>query len=295
MSLGMLAAQPIFLHYTKAELDRNFDQRGWIPNAEAIIARHIERSRRTREKLTFIPNLRYGEHPDEVLDFFPAARKDAPIQVFVHGGAWKNFGKDDYSFPAEGFVPAGFNTVILNFSKLPHVRLPVMVDQVRRGVAWVYKNAERYGGDPNRLYMSAHSSGAHLTANALLADWSTLDCPPDAVKAAACVSGPYDLEPVMLSARSSYVTLNKAEMVALSVTRHTERIPCPVVVAYADGDTDEFQRQSREFANAVERSGRLAGCKRLSGLNHFEIMEQFGEPNGELVRFILVHLGRLKA
>jgi arylformamidase len=291
----MLAAQPIFLHYTKAELDRNFDQRGWIPNAEEIIARHIERSRRTREKLSFIPNLRYGEHPHEVLDFFPTARKDAPIQVFVHGGAWKNFGKDDYSFPAESFVPAGFNTVILNFSKLPHVRLPEMVDQVRRGVAWVYKNAGRYGGNPERLYISAHSSGAHLTGNTLLTDWSALGCPPDTVKAAACVSGPYDLEPVMLSQRSSYVALDKAEVAALSVMRHTDRIPCPVTVAYADGDTDEFQRQSREFANALARSGRLAGCKRLSGFNHFELMEQFGEPKGGLVQFILEHLGEVVA
>ena len=86
----MLKDKPVFLHYTKAELDRNFDQRGWIANAEAIIARHIERSRRTRDNLTFVPNLRYGDHPDEVLDYFPATRNGAPIQVFVHGGAWKN-------------------------------------------------------------------------------------------------------------------------------------------------------------------------------------------------------------
>ena len=261
----MLKDEPVFLHYTKAELDRNFDQRGWIANAEAIIARHIERSRRTRDNLTFVPNLRYGDHPDEVLDYFPATRNGAPIQVFVHGGAWKNFGKNDYSFPAEGFVPAGFNTVILNFSKLPSVRLPVMVDQVRRGVAWVYKNARRYGGDPKRLYMSAHSSGAHLTANTLLTDWSTLDCPPDTVKAAACVSGPYDLEPVMLSARSSYVTLDKADVLALSVTRHIDQIPCPVLVAYADGDTDEFQRQSLEFADRARPRGRLAARRRAVG------------------------------
>jgi arylformamidase len=286
----MLKDEPVFLHYTKAELDRNFDQRGWIANAEAIIARHIERSRRTRDNLTFVPNLRYGDHPDEVLDYFPATRNGAPIQVFVHGGAWKNFGKNDYSFPAEGFVPAGFNTVILNFSKLPSVRLPVMVDQVRRGVAWVYKNARRYGGDPKRLYMSAHSSGAHLTANTLLTDWSTLDCPPDTVKAAACVSGPYDLEPVMLSARSSYVTLDKADVLALSVTRHVDQIPCPVLVAYAEGDTDEFQRQSLEFAHALGRCGRLAARKCLPGLNHFEIMEQFADPESELVRFILANI-----
>lgn len=290
VGLVMREQTPIFLHYTKAELDRNFDQRGWIADAEAIIARHIERSRRTRETLTFVSNLHYGDQPDEVLDYFPAERVDAPIQVFVHGGAWKNFTKNDYSFPADGFVPAGISTVILNFSKLPQVRLPVMVDQVRRAVAWIYKNARQYGGDPERLYMSGHSSGAHLTANALLTDWPAFGCPPRIVKAAACVSGPYDLEPVMLSARSSYVRLDEAEMSALSANRHTDQIQCPVVVAYAEGDTDEFRRQSREFANALERSGRLAALRCVAGVNHFELMEQFAHPESELVRCILAQM-----
>jgi arylformamidase len=286
MNLGMLKEAPVFLHYTKAELDRNFDQRGWIPNALEIIERHIERSRRSREKLSFIPDLRYGPHPDEVLDYFPTSQTNAPVHIFVHGGAWKNFSKNDYSFPAESFVAAGFHTVIINFAKLPTVRLPVMVDQVRRSVAWVYKNAAQYGGNPDRLSISAHSSGAHLAANALITDWAAFGCPPEIIKAAVCVSGPYDLEPVMLSARSSYVDLNDAEIAALSVNRHTDRIPCPVTIAYADGDTDEFQRQSQVFATALERSGRLAACRRFLGFNHFEIMEQFGEPESDLIRYI---------
>jgi arylformamidase len=286
----MLKEAPVFLHYTKAELDRNFDQRGWIPNALELIERHIERSRRTRERLPHIADIRYGQHPDEVLDHFPTAQRNAPVHVFVHGGAWKNFTKSDYSFPAESFVAAGFHTAILNFSKLPTVRLPQMVEQVRRGVAWVYKNAAQYGGDPERLSLSAHSSGAHLAANALITDWAAFDCPPSIVKAAACVSGPYDLTPVMLSARSSYVELDAAEVAALSVNRHADRIPCPVTIAYADGDTDEFRRQSQEFANALRRTGRLAECRCFAGLNHFEIMEQFGEPESDLMRYIIDRL-----
>jgi arylformamidase len=42
--------------------------------------------------------------------------------------------------------------------------LMTMADQVRRAVAWVYKNAASFGGDPNRLYVSGHSSGGHLPA-----------------------------------------------------------------------------------------------------------------------------------
>ena len=123
-------------------------------------------SRATRERFAHRAGVRYGAHADEVLDIFPAT-PGGPIQVFVHGGAWKNFTKDDYSFPADAYVPAGINTVILNFSKLPAERLPTAVDQVRRGIEWVRANAASFGGDPSRLYVSAQSSGAHLAASAL--------------------------------------------------------------------------------------------------------------------------------
>ena len=63
-----------------------------------------------------------------------------------------------------------------------------------------------------------------------------------------------------------------------------------MTIAYADGDTDEFQRQSREFAKALELSGRLADCRRFPSLNHFEIMEQFGEPQGDLIRYIVASI-----
>ena len=105
------------------------------------------------------------------------------------------------------------------------------------------------------------------------------------------MSGPYDLEPVMLSARSSYVELDDTEVAALSINRHTDRIPCPVTIAYADGDTDEFRRQSQEFANSLRRSGRLADCRCFAGLNHFEIMEQFGEPESDLIRYVVSSIG----
>ena len=46
-----------------------------------------------------------------------------------------------------------------------------MVAQVRRAIAWVARNAEKFGGDPDRIYLSGHSSGAHLAGVALTTDW----------------------------------------------------------------------------------------------------------------------------
>jgi arylformamidase len=154
---------------------------------------------------------------------------------------------------------------------------------VRRGIEWVCRNAGSFGGDPERVYLSAHSSGAHLSALALQKDAY--------VRAATLVSGPYYLEPVVLSARSSYVKLEPQEVAELSPGLHAERLKCPVVIAYAECDTDEFQRQSREFAAALRRVGRLEAEVRHSRVNHFELMEKFADPDHALVRGILQQMG----
>ncbi len=264
----------MFLNYTREELDRNFNQRIWASNAEAVIARYGERSFESRKRLP-LETARYGELPDEVLDIFPALARHAPINVFVHGGAWLNFTKDDYSFVAAPLVAAGITTVVLNFTNLPHISLPGMIAQVRRGIRWAGQNATRFGGDPPALCLSGWSSGAHLAAMALV---NTVEdrLPQGLVKLAFCVSGPYDMEPVMLSARSAYVKITKEQERLLSPRYNAAHYDTPFFIAYAEKDTDEFRRQSQDFAATLDQAGRLVGIKRFSNLNHFELAETLG-------------------
>jgi arylformamidase len=118
----------VFLHYTQEELDRNYDQRGWVSNANEVIARYVAASKEVRSTLTYRTEA-YGEHPDEQRDIFPAPQPSGSGLIFLHGGAWRNFTKDDFSFVAKEFVMAGITTVIVNFSKLLTVGLPEMVVQ----------------------------------------------------------------------------------------------------------------------------------------------------------------------
>jgi arylformamidase len=283
----MTSDKLVFLHYTQAELNRNFDQRGWVTNAEAVIARCIAQSREVRDRLAHVADVSYGPGRDEVLDIFQARQARAPVCVFVHGGAWRNFTKDDHASIAAPLVAAGITAVILNFSKVPAVRLPEVVAQVQRGLAWTYRNAESFGGDRRRLFLVGHSSGAHLAAAALTVPTSNGDVLDSVVRGAILISGAYDLEPVMLSARSSYLEISKEEERELSPVRHVERLRCPILVAYAEADTDEFQRQSREFAGALEKVGRLRKMLVLPGFNHFEMMESFGAVDSVITRAIV--------
>lgn len=275
----------VFLHYTQEELNRNFDQRTWAKNALEVIARYPRLAKATRERFDNKVNVPYGGQPDEVLDIFPAPRGNGLVQVFVHGGAWKHFTKDDYSFVAESFVPAGVHTVVLNFSKLPSQRLPAVVDQVSRGIAWVHDNAATFGGDPARVYVSSQSSGSHLAAAALQTGRLAF------LRAATLVSGPYYLEPVVLSHRAEYVQLAPHEVTALSPGLHAARFPCPVFLAYAENDTDEFRRQTQAFARELDKAGRLQKLLDCPRVNHFELMEKYADPRHELVRAILAQMG----
>ena len=161
----------VFLNYDQAELDRQYDQRAWAPNAAEVIRRYTENSDRVRARLGAPDVFAYGPSAAETFDLYRCPNDNAPIQVFIHGGAWRLLGKRDSAFAAETFVRAGAHFVALDFALLPSVTLAEMVAQVRRGVAWIHQNAARFGGDPARLHISGHSSGGHLAGCVAVTDW----------------------------------------------------------------------------------------------------------------------------
>lgn len=278
----------IYLDYDQAGLDRAYTQTAWAPNAEEIIRWYGTKSADVRSRLKHHADVAYGETPAEMLDFFPTDRSKAPICVFVHGGAWTLLTKDKSAFAAEVFVEAGVHFVAINFAVVPQVRLPEMVAQVRRAAAFVHHHAERFGADPRRLFMLGHSSGAHLVAAALTQGSATLERGGDAiVRGALCASGSYDLEPVMLSHRGSYLKLSADEVAALSPLRHVRNLAAPLKVAYGERESPEFQRQATSFAEALGAGGRLDELIMGPGLNHFEISTTLAEPDGLLARATL--------
>ena len=282
----------VFLDLTQAELDRAYDQAAWAPKRAESLARHAAASAATRQRLTHQADIAYGPTAEETLDIFPAAARHAPVMVFVHGGAWRRRMKEEIHFLAEPFVDAGAAFVAVGFAVIPAVRVPDMVEQVRRAVTWVYRNARGFGGDPDRMHISGHSSGAHLTAVTLTTDRRRhADVPDDVLKSALCSSGMYELHPVLLSARSSYVVLSDEEIDALSPQRHLDRLRCPITLAYGGAESPEFQRQAREFAGALRAASRPVELLYADGVNHFDMLDLLGAKDGLLARAALRQMG----
>ena len=273
----------VWMDMDQVELDAAYDQAAYAPMLSQFNKRYASISETTRKRLGAPKRFAYGPTPIEGLDLFAARNANAPIFVFVHGGRWRYGSAADYAYPADLFVNAGVNFVVLDFIQVNDANgdLRPMADQVRRGIAWVYKNAASFNGDAKRFYIGGHSSGAHLAGVAMVTDWQKeFGLPPDMITGGHLASGIYDLKPARLSARSNYVKFDDDMEQALSSIRHIELLRAPITVTYGTFETPEFQRQSREFAAAVKAAGKPVELLEAPDFNHFEMCETFGNPYG---------------
>ena len=88
--------------------------------------------------------------------------------VYLHGGAWLRGSRQDALYPAPAVTGRGAALVVPEFNNVGEVSLPAMVEQCREAVDWTVRNAASFGGDPERVYLAGHSSGAHLASCVLL-------------------------------------------------------------------------------------------------------------------------------
>ncbi|HEX3972606.1 MAG TPA: alpha/beta hydrolase [Stellaceae bacterium] len=290
-----MADEPkVYLDYTQRALDDAFEQNVWAPNFEELRDKNKVRCAAVRANFEHFER-RYGEGAQETLEIVPAKQTNAPVLLFVHGGRWRPQPDNAFVYFADTVATAGAHLAAARFStldppKLP-TRMPDMIAELRRAVAWLHANAASFGGDPNRIHVIGHSSGGHLTSVLLTTDWTKHGLPADVFKSGTCVSGMYELRPVLLSARSAYVKLTPEEEDEFSAIRHMDRLRCPVTIAYGSKESPEFQRQGRTFAAALRARGAAVQELILDGLNHFEGIRSMIEPQSPLARQVLGQLG----
>jgi arylformamidase len=284
----------VYMNYDQVELDAAYENSVYEPNIRQISQRLASMADAVRARRGEPQRVAYGPTEIEKLDIYKTRVARAPIFVFIHGGTWRTGSSRRSAFPAELFIDHGAHYVALDFINVLDAGgdLRVMADQVRRGIAWVYRNAESFGGDPNRLYIGGHSSGGHLCGVALITDWQKdFGLPADMVKGGLCMSGMYDLKPVRLSWRSSYVKFDNAMEHDMSSIRHIDMIRAAVAVTYGTFETPEFQRQGRDFAAALREAGHKVTLIELPHFAHLEAEESLGNPYGPNGRAAIEMMG----
>jgi arylformamidase len=276
-----------------SEIEPGYDIEALIPDWQVHVGRMGAESERVRQALPGRLDVAYGPEPLQRLDLFaPAAAKSAPVQLYIHGGAWKGSDKAGRAYPAEVFVAAGAIWAPINYRLAPAASLDQIVDDVRLAVSWVYKNAKSIGADRDRIFVSGNSAGGHLAGMLLAAEWeAAFDLPASVVKGACAVSGVYDMRPIMRTPLNEALDLDAASADRNSPIRHLPAPPRPLIVAWGGDETGAFKRQSRDYAAACRAGGSPVTEIEVAGRHHFSILAEFGRRNSAIVRAMFEQMG----
>ncbi|MCX2750028.1 alpha/beta hydrolase [Arthrobacter sp. MI7-26] len=280
------SSEYVFLNYTQDELDDAYNQLRYAREAASVGDLYNSLSIRTRSSNNFSSHS-YGASADETLDYFHSETADSnPIFIFIHGGEWRLGTKEMYSFLAPAFLDAGIDFVSLDFSLIPSVRIPEMSSQIHEAVRWIYNHSRELGGNPDQIVIGGHSSGAHLAAVLAVSDWTGYSVPQDVVKGALCLSGVYDLYPVILSYRKGFVSLSTEEVLSYSPIRHiSPERKGGFIVSHGTRETPEFQRQSAAFAAMLGAGARDLVV--MEDRDHFEVLLELANSQSVLFQKVI--------
>ena len=283
---------------TQEELDAQYDLRTLFPEAASLYEEFLWReSAKVREGLDHRLDVPFGPTLAEHSDVYPAPEGGgaSPVLVFIHGGFWVMRTSKEFGFVARGPASRGVATVVTNYALCPYVSIDEIVRQTRAAVAWTYRNARSFGGDPERIHVAGHSAGGHLVAMLLATDWpGDYGLPRDTIKSAAAISGLFDLSPLPYTFLQPKVQLTWDQVQRNSpifgLPDPKSGVP-PLLVVYGERETDEFKRQSEEFSAAWREKGLGGELLVVPGKNHFDVIDGFLDAGSQLCTAILRHGG----
>jgi arylformamidase len=285
----------VYLNYSQEELNYQYDQRSLVADTSPYISTWSKATQYAKSTFVCRENIAYGDHRDEILDLYLPDRVEgdeelAPLLVFCHGGAWQRLTKDESGHMAAAYVPERVALAALNFSLAPEKDLSLIVGQVRRAVLYLYEHASELMVHPKKFFVCGHSSGAHLAANVAVTNWPAMGAPHDMIKGVTLVSGPYDLEPVRLSARNDYLFLDESTARALTPQTHLRPGLPPAIFSWGGRELDEFQRQSASLAEAWENKGMAVQRLFFKDKNHFEMGCEHMNLDSPLAKATLIQI-----
>ena len=191
------------------------------------------------------------------LDIYkPSGAKDAPVIVFFYGGRWTEGRKDDFKFAAQALASKGFVAVLPDYRHYPAVKFPAFVQDAARAVQWTFQRIRGYGGDPAKVFVMGHSSGAHLAAMLALNPAFLKEAGGDRTQLRGMIglSGPYDFIPITApDMRDMFGPPERFEL-SQPITFVDGENP-PLLLLHGEDDSVVGSRNTKNLAAAVAKAG----------------------------------------
>ena len=264
------------------EQERLYNARAAVPDHGDFFARWELRSAGFRETARCRLALPYGDSARQKLDLFMPEDGDGtpPLVMFIHGGYWQGLDKSLFSFTAEALVAAGAAVAVVGYDLCPAVTIGDIAGQMRAAMAFLNNNADDLGFDGERLYVSGHSAGGHLTAM-LIADGKC--------SGGISISGLFDLAPLINTSMNRNLGLDAASARANSPLFMTPPLSttsegdAPLLLVVGGDESAGFHDQSDRLADAWGDR-----CRRLDipARHHFSVVEDIADPQSALFEAI---------
>lgn len=272
-------------------LERGYNARAARDDYDEVLKDWTQRSETVRAECDTRLDVAYGRTERQRLDCFMAGT-DSPTLVYLHGGYWQRGDKSAYSFVATPFVSRGVNVVVMNYTLCPRTTVPGIVEEIRAGLAWLHHNGRQFGLSAERINVTGHSAGGHLTAMMLATDWPRYDgdLPRDLVKCGIPVSGLYDLSPLR------YTSINQLAGIDDDAARHCSpqllkpACDAPVLAVVGGAETGVFHEQADAFVKQWSAHGTRAEMYVEPGVDHFDIVNRLASGDSGLFRTVLDRL-----
>ncbi len=258
---------------SQSERDAAYDNNSAVKNSPELIAERNSSSAKARARLKSVLDLPYGPRPNNKIDLYPAAERDAPCLVFWHGGYWQKNSRELFAMLVEGIAAHGWSMAIPGYSLAPDVSLTTIVDESRAALDWLAANGPDHGA-AGPVVTSGWSAGGHLVA-------MTLDHP--LVSAGLSISGVFDLGPIRDTGLNKALQLTDDEIEELSPLR------LPVIdkrldLAYGANELPALVLDSMNLHAQRQAAGAPGRLLPLAGHDHFSILAELRKPDGALVK-----------
>ncbi|MEJ1993907.1 MAG: alpha/beta hydrolase [Limibacillus sp.] len=283
----------IYRSYDRDALDAQLNNRERVPQFEEYFQRWRAESDKVAGAHELRGDLAYGPSPGERIDLLPAEGPGpSPLLIFVHGGWWQTLDKADFLFPAPAFLKRGIAYASVNYDLAPKADIPEIVEQVRRAVAWLSRNAPDHGIDPDRIFLTGHSAGGHLAVCCLTAHWPAYGFEQTPVKGCLSISGIYDLTPIPLSYQQPVLRVTPEAVAACSPRFQPPKEAPPLICAVGATESEEFLDQQAEFIADWRAAGLSVEEVALPGRDHFSAVDALVEEDHPLLLATLSMIAR---
>jgi arylformamidase len=262
---------------SRPERDAAYDNTGAVADSAVLNAARAEASAAFRAAHPEHLDLRYGARERNAWDLFPAADRNAPCIVFIHGGYWQRNSKDVMTDLIAGPYAHGWSAALPGYTLAPDASLTGIVAEIDAALDWLATHGPAHG-IAGPVVLSGWSAGGHLTAMCL---------GHPIVSAGLAISGLFELGPIRDTELNVKLQLTDEEIVRLSPLR-LPVVQKPLLISYGTAELPPLVSDSRDlhaYRSAAHAPGALLPVPRA---NHFTIVHELRDVEGLLTRYLSV-------